>query len=204
MVKRWNQAIQDRDEQRMLKRQAVLIAGARLFHERGYHQTSLDDIAKSLGVSKPSLYYYIKNKDEIVYEIIANSLRMTKDEFAKARASKGNGLEKILGFFRSYALHLHDDFGRCAASVDILVLGNELQEKITDARTSIDREIRLLVAEGQEDGSVAALDPKLVTFYMFGAFNWIAQWYQTSGPLKPEAVADAFVAFTRRLLEFQT
>ncbi len=67
----------DRELQRQAKRDAVLQAGAQLFNERGFHATSLDDIAARLGVSKPTLYYYVKNKDQILIECVRQGLEMT-------------------------------------------------------------------------------------------------------------------------------
>lgn len=203
MSKRWNQAIQDRDEQRLMKRQAVLTIGARLFHERGFDRTSLDDIAKALGVTKPSLYYYVKNKDEILFEIISISLEFTSKAFALAKGQGRTGLDRILIFFREYAVHLHSDFGRCAARVEINALDDKFKDRIVEARKAIDAEVRALVSEGRQDGSIAPLDARWVTFFLFGAFNWIAHWRRSSGPATPEEVADAYVALARKTLSPQ-
>ncbi len=64
----WNDTVQTRDQQFNLKRTALLKEAARAFSSQGYHATSLDDVAKTLGVTKPALYYYIKNKQEILFE----------------------------------------------------------------------------------------------------------------------------------------
>ena len=66
----------EREQQREIKRQAVLAAAAQLFNERGFHATSLDDIARRLHVSKPTLYYYVKNKDEILLGCVRQGLEM--------------------------------------------------------------------------------------------------------------------------------
>ena len=71
----WAPAAQ-RGQQRQIKRDAVLATAAQLFNERGFHATSLDDIAARLNVSKPTLYYYVKNKDEILIECVRNGLQM--------------------------------------------------------------------------------------------------------------------------------
>ena len=65
-----------RAQQREAKRNAVLQTAARLFNERGYHATSLDDIAEQLHVSKPTLYYYVKSKDDILLECVRTALGM--------------------------------------------------------------------------------------------------------------------------------
>jgi len=79
-------AAPDREQQREAKRQAVLQAAAELFNERGFHATSLDDIAARLNVSKPTLYYYVKNKDEILLQCVSKGLEMTLEGIEASRA----------------------------------------------------------------------------------------------------------------------
>src|SRR5688572_16232067 len=64
----WGDAIQNRDEQFEMKRQVVLRTAARTYSKRGFYETTLTDIADELNISKPTLYYYFKSKDEILFE----------------------------------------------------------------------------------------------------------------------------------------
>lgn len=200
MRKRWGEALYDRDEQRAMKRQAVLRAGARLFHERGYEQTYLDDIAAELGVSKPSLYYYVKNKEEILYEVVQASLAMATTAFDVADREGASGREKALIFFRHYVDHLFSDFGKCAAGVDIRALDAQLEGRILAVRHDIDRRVRAYVQEGQRDGSIQGSDAVLTTYYVFGALNWIGQWHRGEAARDPHEVSRAFLELTERLL----
>ena len=79
--------VPDRERQREAKRQAVLQAAAQLFNERGFHATSLDDIAARLCVSKPTLYYYVKNKDEILLQCVRQGLDMMLAGIEASRAA---------------------------------------------------------------------------------------------------------------------
>src|SRR3546814_3371720 len=67
-------AARDRVAEREAKREAVLQTAARAFAENGYHRTSLEEIAARLGVSKPTIYYYAQNKDDLVAAIAARAL----------------------------------------------------------------------------------------------------------------------------------
>ena len=60
----------DRQKEREIKRDAVLRAAAQAFNENGFHKTSLDDVAERLNVTKPTIYYYVKNKDQILFECV--------------------------------------------------------------------------------------------------------------------------------------
>ena len=77
----------EREPQRSDKKDAVLLAGARLFTRQGFQGTSLDDIAKSLGVTKPTLYYYIANKEEILIECVERALTAFQQGLAAMNAA---------------------------------------------------------------------------------------------------------------------
>ncbi|MBP6816278.1 MAG: helix-turn-helix transcriptional regulator, partial [Burkholderiaceae bacterium] len=64
----WSNVVVSRDEQFRLKRNALLREAARAFSGRGYHNTSLDDVAAVLGVTKAALYHYVRSKQEILFE----------------------------------------------------------------------------------------------------------------------------------------
>ena len=81
--------VSHREQQREAKRQAVLQAAAQLFNERGFHATSLDDIAARLNVTKPTLHYYVKNKDEILLQCVRQGLDMMLAGIEASRAAGG-------------------------------------------------------------------------------------------------------------------
>ncbi len=85
----------EREQQRETKRQAVLAAAAQLFNERGFHATSLDDIAGRLHVSKPTLYYYVKSKDDILLECVRHALAMMQAGIAEVRQGGGRALDQL-------------------------------------------------------------------------------------------------------------
>ena len=73
-ARRWEGSDLGREEQRKLKRLAILHAAAKMFVERGYYETSLADIAASLNVTKPTLYYYVSSKEEMLAQIASSAL----------------------------------------------------------------------------------------------------------------------------------
>ena len=93
----------EREQQREAKRQAVLSTAAQMFNERGFHATSLDDIAARLHVTKPTLYYYVKNKDEILLACVQKGLRLTLDGIEASRAAGGNAVDQLRVCMQVYA-----------------------------------------------------------------------------------------------------
>ncbi|MDD2711564.1 MAG: TetR/AcrR family transcriptional regulator, partial [Simplicispira sp.] len=107
----------DRAQQREAKRQAVLQAAAQLFNERGFHATSLDDIAARLNVSKPTLYYYVKNKDQILIECVREGLEMTIAGIEASRAAGGQAIDQLMACMQVYAHIVTEPFGMCLIRV---------------------------------------------------------------------------------------
>ncbi len=194
LMTRWSTDIQGKEEQHRLKRQALLRTAARTFNETGFHQTTLDDVAQKLGVSKPALYLYIKSKDDILFECSRVALAQAQEALERAKAQGTTGLEKVRLFLKSYASIIVQDFGTCLILAGDEPLTQENRQVLRTARASVDLAVRQMIEEGITDGSIAPCNPKMVTFTLFGAFNWLAHWYQEEGELQPEAVAAQFLS----------
>ena len=96
-----------------VKSQMILQAAARIFNERGFHNTSVADVALALGVSKPFLYYYVKDKDHMLFEcsrVATEQLHAMLDAVRKAEVNAWQRLELI---FKGYARVMTSDFGIC-------------------------------------------------------------------------------------------
>jgi AcrR family transcriptional regulator len=190
----WTQGIQGREEQRQLKRQALLRTAARIFNKIGFHQTTLDDLAKALNVSKPALYHYVKNKDEILLECARLGAEHMQEALALASEQGTTGLEKLRFLFSRYAEVISEDFGACLILSRNQVLVEEDRSELRARLLELDLAVRRIIEEGIADGTIAPCDPKLTTFALFGAFNWIAQWYQKEGQFSPQQIAEQFLA----------
>src|ERR1700755_999656 len=92
----------ERRLEREQKREAVLRAAVRMFNAQGFHQTSLDDVAASLGVSKPTIYHYLGNKDQVLFECVTRGMEQLREAVDTARAQPGTGLDRLGAFLRRY------------------------------------------------------------------------------------------------------
>jgi AcrR family transcriptional regulator len=182
--------VPDREQQREAKRNAVLQAAAQLFNERGFHATSLDDIAARLNVTKPTLYYYVKNKDEILLQCVRQGLDMMLAGIEASRAAGGQAIDQLVTCMQVYARIVTQDFGMCLIRVGDEQLPPESRKELRRLKSAIDQEFRRLVAEGVEEGALAPCDPKMTAFVIAGALSWIARWYQPGGEYTAEQVAE--------------
>ena len=98
----WTDVTLNRDDPREQKRMAVLRTGARLFNARGFDRTSLDDIASELNVSKRTLYYYVKNKDDILFECSRLALEFMQEATDNSKNLDMPPLDRLAIVMRSY------------------------------------------------------------------------------------------------------
>jgi AcrR family transcriptional regulator len=178
-----------RGQERAIKRDAVLRAAAQLFNEFGYHDTSLAMVASRLQVTKPTLYYYIQNKEEILFECVRLGLELLREAIAGAAASGGSAVDKLKAAMHEYALIVTRDYGMCLIRVGEDPLAPAGRKELRRLKAELDHEFRTLIEQGIAEGSLAPCDPKLAAFTVAGALSWIGRWYDPHGPLSAEAVA---------------
>lgn len=184
---------EEREAEREQKREAVLRAAVRLFNARGFHAASLDDVAASLGVSKPTIYHYLGNKDQVLFECVTRGIEQLREAADAARAVPGTGLDRLCSFLRRYAEINMDDFGRCVIRTAEEALSPESATRFRALKREIDEAMRTLLREGMADGSIGSLDVKLTAFTLAGALNWPARWYREEDGSSPQEVAERMV-----------
>ncbi len=190
-------------KERAAKRDAVLRAAVRMFNERGFHATSLDDVASSLGITKPTIYHYLGNKEQVLLECVTIGLRQLREAADGAREEQGSGRERLCSFLRRYAEINMDDFGRCVIRTGDELLSEDGRTRFRKLKRDIDCALRSMIAEAIADGSIAAGDPKLLAFTLAGALNWPARWHNPKGSKSSANLAEEMVdilaqGFTRR------
>ncbi|WP_326537419.1 TetR/AcrR family transcriptional regulator [Pseudorhodoferax sp.] len=187
---RWNNELGTNDEVQRLKRQAVLQEAGRAFSKRGFHNTSLDDVAKALQVSKGTLYNYVKDKQEILWEFHLMAYEIGKSAIEEAKAvADATGAAALHRTLRLYILRMTQELGACGALAEVDGLRPEDRLKAVKHRDSFEKEFVALVERGVRDGSMRKVDPKVAVFTFMGAINWLPRWYSPEGRLSPEQIA---------------
>lgn len=187
------EATESRPGDRERKREAVILTAARAFRERGYHNTSLDDIASELNVTKPTVYHYVENKEQLLFECFRSGLELIMQGFAEIRDSHGPARERLEYVIGRYAEAITSDFGWCMVQAENQDLSPAMSRKVKGLKSEIDQGMRHLIKEGQLDGSIRKCDPKITAFALAGALNWIAYWYRSGDALTAAEIAKRFV-----------
>jgi len=180
---------QARDE----KRAVLLKSAVKLFNERGFHATSLDDVATSVGVTKPVIYHYLGNKDHVLFECVRIGLDELREAADQARALPGNGLVRLEAFLCRYGEIIMTEFGRCVVRTGDEALAPHNRTRFRQLKREVDTCLREMLEQATLDGSAVISNVKITALVMAGALNWSARWYQADGPLKPAEMASALV-----------
>lgn len=184
----------DRVAEREAKRMAVLRTAARSFNAKGFAATSLDDVAAELQVTKPTIYHYFSNKDEILFECVRQGLEGIRRAAEEAQRCGSNGRNRLESLMLEYALIMTRDFGICVTRTTENELAEVSRAKFRALKREIDEILRAVIEEGMRDGSLAPGDARVVGFTIAGALNWIARWYRPDGGMTAEEVARGTVA----------
>ena len=179
-------------EQTPDRREQILAAATRLFSQKGYHGTALQEIADEVGVTRPSFYYYFKSKDEILETAIDVAISRAEEIIGVVEQEDRSPTEKLQEFIEKYV-------GINAAYAEVPVLFrtfHELRpsfaEEVRARRSLIDHRLAELIKEGVAAGEMQTPAPLVAAFCVLGAINWMHIWYRQDGPLKWQEIAALF------------
>ena len=183
------------DARREPRREENLRAAQDLFHQRGYANTSLDDIARAVGIKREGLYYYFPNRTQILIEIIKPLGLQLRDRVKEILNSAGSSQEKIRQTVENHLMRFENRFAESKITLrDDYFSENELV--LAEMGPIWDEYERLWIAiivEGQEQGVFdGSLDPRLAHLGILGLCNWVARWYVPNQSLPVPELIDMY------------
>ena len=177
------------------KRVEILKTAAAAFRRRGYHGASVDEIAGALSMTKGNLYYYFRNKEDILYACHDYSLNLILGVMDQVRAEPIPADEKLRKLIVAFVHLIIDELHSTALTLDLQALSPALLRKVIARRDRFDRGLRAIIQEGIDQGLFAPMDTKLVAFAIMGAVNWIPKWFDPQGAATSEHVGDTFADY---------
>ncbi|WP_407496238.1 TetR/AcrR family transcriptional regulator [Pseudooceanicola sp. MF1-13] len=177
----WNGAVASREEVRELKRRAAVRVAAKIFNAKGYHATSLDEIADEIGVTKTALYYYFKNKEQLLFECLKLTYHCGEVAQQEAEAMDGTAYEKLRHLYKRFMEILLEERGVYTTMSNIRALPEHQQDDLLSKRKELDRYARGLLDQAINDGTVRNIDPRLTSNFFLGSVNWILRWHTEDG-----------------------
>ncbi|MEM7336356.1 MAG: TetR/AcrR family transcriptional regulator [Chloroflexota bacterium] len=189
---RWDDGIQSVNEKRQIKRMAILRVGAKAFNQNGFSQTSLNSIATQLNVTKPSLYYYVKNKDDILIGILEIAAKQLRELIENTAVSAEQGLPALRTFFEAYGRIVTDDFGACLILMRINAPEDKFRRLYHGLSSEVLTAVTAIISRGIVDGTIAECDAKYMASAMLGTMNETVYWYLIEGRESPQDTAVRF------------
>ena len=190
---------QQREVERKAKRDAVLLAAVRIFNQRGFHATSLDDVANSLGISKPTIYHYLGNKEQVLLTCVQEGLEDMLEATQTASETSKKGRERLYDFLYAYGCKTLNDFGRCVVLTNAHSLSPEGYKAFKALKRQVNDLLVSIIEDGIKDGSIHAHhDAKLLANTFFGALNWTVHWCSSD---KPEEIEQTIANMVNILLK---
>jgi TetR/AcrR family transcriptional regulator len=180
------------------RRAEILRSAVAAFRRRGYHGASVDEIARTLGMTKGNLYYYFESKEEILFFCHDYSLDILLDLLARVRKEGGAPDRKLRRLIVAFVHMIIDELHGTALTLDLQALSPAHLKRVIAKRDRFDRGLRRIIEEGMAAGAFAAGDPQLLTFAVLGAANWITRWYDPRGRASSDEIASAFAEFVLR------
>ena len=176
-----------------MSRADILKAAALIFQQKGYHATSMQDIAEAVDLKKGSLYHHVKGKQEILMELLNEALDMMVERLQSALSQEIPPSQKLRQAMRIYLSFLAEN--PSLSSVLLLEhrsLEPRLKKLHIPRRDRVDRIWRDIIAEGSASGEFNSPDPALTAKALLGVLNWTITWYREDGALAPAEIADQF------------
>ena len=167
-------------------RQEILRTAARLFQERGYDATSMNDVAAALKLSKGGLYHHFQSKDEILFHIMSHAMDITEERVINPVRRMDGAEERLRELIR---LHIEVVLSEEDREITVMLhenhpLPTSLRRKINARKKDYIHFVENLVADAQRQrSSSSGVAPRAAAFALVGMINWIYQWYKPEGSL---------------------
>ncbi len=173
----------NRTAQHDAKRTAILSQSAKLFNGRGSRSTTLLDIAQSLGLTKTSLYYYVKTKEELIYQCYLASLEDSMRGLDLIEQHHKTGLERILatlrGHLKGWVDAVHGRRNHTAALLEIASLKDQHREDVEQRYIDMFLRMRQFIRDGISEGNIRPVDATSATLGLVGSMQWSFNWLHT-------------------------
>ena len=173
----------------------ILKSAAAAFRRLGYHGATVEQIAAALHMKKGNLYYYFKNKEEILFACHQYSLDRLMELLAAIEQRDVTPDEKLRQLIVAFVHTILDELHGTALFLDLEALSPAHLKAAILRRDRFDHGMRQIVEQGMASGVFAPTDAKLISFAILGAVNWIPRWFDPAGPATSQQIADTFADY---------
>lgn len=175
------------------RKEQVIEAAVHLFRAKGYHATSVQDIADAVGLRKGSLYHYITSKEELLFEIIHETIQAYTRRLEAIAARPEPAAQRLA---EAIATHIEavaqDTEGFAIFISETRALEPQQRQRIEEASSRYGHLLQRLIEEATREGAFRPADSAIASLAILGACNWMHRWYDPQGRLSPQEIAQIF------------
>ncbi len=182
-----------------LQRDRVLRAAATCFNQKGYSGTSLKDVSRHLNLTDAALYYYVKNKEELVYLCYLRAAELGREAMNRAVADGGSGLQRARLYIRYHVEIMVGDQGPLAIMSEIPSLRRVHRQQILEVSRQHSAAFEEILRAGIVDRSIEECDVRMTGNAIMGAINWIPKWYHGNARMAKQLMEEFPVILTAGL-----
>jgi TetR/AcrR family transcriptional regulator, cholesterol catabolism regulator len=176
-----------------MTRQEILVAAAQIFSQKGFHATSMQDIAQAVNLQKASLYHHVASKQEILVDVLDQALDLLIERMEAVMALPLAPDDMLRQAVQVYLVTLLEH--RELAAVLLLEHRNldpELHTRHIPRRDRFEQLWRVLIQQGLDEGVFCCADPAMAARALLGGMHWTITWYRPGGGFTPEEIAAQF------------
>ncbi|MBZ0113083.1 MAG: TetR/AcrR family transcriptional regulator [Thermoanaerobaculia bacterium] len=183
--------VQHRSEgPRQRKQREILLAAARVFRRRGIHSTGMRDIAHELEMAVGNLYYYFRDKQELLAFCQEDSLTRLLSLATHVANLSATAEEKLRLLVVGHLRCLHEEAPGAAAHLEVDAVAGPQRPGLIEQRDLYEAAFRQILTDGIAEAVFRDIDPKLTARTLLGALNWTAKWYDPEGAMSLEAMGN--------------
>ena len=172
----------------------LLRVATHLFREKGYHNTSMQDLASALDIQKASLYHYIESKEELLFRILDYGSRLLRDRVEEVRATDLPPAEKLRLALENHAISIMENIDLFSVFLnEYRNLSPPRRQQILEVRRQYEQAMMEILEEGIASGDFRPVDVGMTVKGLLGMLNWTHQWFSPNGPLSPQEIAATLV-----------
>jgi AcrR family transcriptional regulator len=177
-------------ERKAAREDQLLEAATRLFKEKGYHNTSMQDLADALGVQKGSLYYYIESKEELLHRLLEHAASFLGARIDEIYAADLSPVEKLRRALENHAEVMMDNLDLVAVYLyEYRNLPPQRLEEALVVREHYERVLMRILQDGIVAGDFRPVNVKMTVYGLLGMLNWTHQWFSPDGEFSAQEIA---------------
>ncbi len=181
------------------QRHRILKAAATCFNEKGFSGTSLKDVSRHLGLTDAALYYYVKNKEELVYQCYLRAAELGREAMDRAVRDGASGFDQAYLYVKYHIEIMVGDEGPVAIMSEIPSLKRTHRNEILEVSRQHSAGFEEILSRGIDDGSITPCDVRMTGNAVMGSINWIPKWFHGKASMAREICREFPAILTKGL-----